>query len=79
MACIKKEYKDEKQIPLSDFKHVVNNWHPTKNKKLQQSDVLSGSGKKIHFKCPNGHNFIKTARDSIKKKDRWKLSNMPNM
>jgi hypothetical protein len=68
MAGIKKEYKDEKQIPLSDFKHVVNNWHPTKNKKLQPSDVLSGSGKKIHFKCPNGHNFIKTARDSIKKK-----------
>jgi len=36
---------------------LAKEWHPTKNGKLTPSDVLAGSGKRVWWKCKNGHEW----------------------
>lgn len=37
---------------------LANEWHPTKNGDLKPSDVMRGSGKKVWWKCAQGHEWI---------------------
>jgi len=37
--------------------HLAQEWHPTKNGTLTSSDVTYGSGKKVWWKCPVGHEY----------------------
>lgn len=50
---------------IADFPHLVSQWHPSKNKKLQPSSVSSGSSKKIWWKCDKGpdHEWTAAAKD----------------
>ena len=38
-------------------------WHPTKNGMLKPSDVTFGSGKKVWWKCPIGHEYQASMHD----------------
>lgn len=38
-------------------------WHPTKNGTLKPSDVTFGSGKKVWWKCPIGHEYKASMHD----------------
>ena len=52
---------------LNDFEtkypETAKEWHPTKNGKLKPSDVTFGSGKKVWWKCPVGHEYQAVIRD----------------
>ena len=39
---------------------LAKEWHPTKNGDLTPSDVMPGSGKKVWWICPNGHEYEAT-------------------
>jgi len=39
------------------FPKIASEWHPTKNGKLKPKDIVSGSNKKMWFKCKNGHEW----------------------
>jgi DNA-directed RNA polymerase subunit RPC12/RpoP/very-short-patch-repair endonuclease len=39
---------------------LAKEWHPTKNKPLAPSNVSYGSGKKVWWMCPNGHEYQAT-------------------
>jgi Probable Zinc-ribbon domain len=41
-------------------KKIARDWHPTKNGKLQPTDVTYGSGKRVWWLCKYGHEW--TAR-----------------
>lgn len=42
---------------LSEYPELVKQWHPTKNKSINPNDVTPGSGKKVWWKCSNGHEW----------------------
>ena len=42
---------------------LAKEWHPTKNHDLSPFDVTSGSGKKVWWLCPLGHEYQVTIRD----------------
>lgn len=44
----------------SEYSHIVNEWHPTKNGNLQPEDVTLGSNKKVWFLCKECGNEWKT-------------------
>ena len=52
---------------LNDFAtkypEIAKEWHPTKNGNLRPSDVTFGSGKKVWWKCPIGHEYQAVVRD----------------
>ena len=52
---------------LNDFEtknpEIAKEWHPTKNGNLKPSDVTSGSGKKVWWICPVGHEYQAVIRD----------------
>ena len=37
------------------FPNIAAQWHPTKNEDLKPGSVTRGSGKKVWWKCPEGH------------------------
>ena len=37
---------------------LAKEWHPTKNGKLTPKDVMPNSGKKVWWRCKNGHEFV---------------------
>ena len=39
------------------YPEIAKEWHPTKNGNLKPSDVTYGSGKKVWWKCPIGHEY----------------------
>ena len=45
------------------FPELAKEWHPTKNGDLKPSDVTYGSGKKVWWKCPIGHEYQAVVRD----------------
>ena len=45
------------------FPDIAKEWHPTKNNKLKPSDITYGSGKKVWWKCPVGHEYQAVVRD----------------
>lgn len=40
--------------------YLANEWHPKKNKDLTPQEVTYGSGKKVWWVCPNGHEYPAT-------------------
>ena len=46
-------------MKLTEFPHLVKEWHPTKNGDLRPEDVTHGSGKKVWWLCPQGHSYEK--------------------
>lgn len=45
------------------FPHLAKEWHPTKNGMLHPSDVTFGSGKKVWWICPIGHEYKASIHD----------------
>ena len=45
---------------LTTHPELAKEWHPTKNKPLAPSNVSYGSGKKVWWMCPNGHEYQAT-------------------
>ena len=45
------------------FPEIAKEWHPTKNGNLKPSDVTYGSGKRVWWKCPVGHEYQAVVRD----------------
>ena len=45
------------------FPEVAAEWHPTKNGSLKPSEVTSGSGKRVWWRCPVGHDYQAVVRD----------------
>ena len=42
---------------LSEYPELIKEWHPTKNGELKPSEVTFGSGKKVWWLCPKGHEY----------------------
>ena len=42
---------------LTSYPELVKEWHPTKNGDLTPSNFTHGSGKKVWWKCPKGHDY----------------------
>jgi hypothetical protein len=42
---------------LSLFPKIASEWHPTKNGELKPEGFTSGSGKKVWWLCPKGHDY----------------------
>ena len=42
---------------LSSYPELVKEWHPTKNGDLTPEDFTYGSGKKVWWLCPKGHEW----------------------
>jgi hypothetical protein len=40
------------------FAKIAKEWHPTKNKPLTPKDVVSGSSRKVWWKCGKGHEWL---------------------
>ena len=45
------------------FPELAKEWHPTKNGSLKPLNVTYGSGKKVWWKCPVGHEYQAIVRD----------------
>lgn len=43
--------------------HLAEEWHPTKNNNLTPFDVTAGSGKRVWWLCPLGHEYQATIHD----------------
>ena len=43
---------------LSSYPELVKEWHPTKNGELTPDDFTYGSGKKVWWLCPEGHDYV---------------------
>ena len=39
------------------FPEIAKDWHPTKNGDLTPSDVVAGTGQRVWWKCPRGHEW----------------------
>jgi len=50
------------------FPEVAKEWHPTKNNDLTPNDFVYGSGKKVWWKCSEGHEWYR----SIEKRTNYK-------
>ena len=50
---------------LSDFPHLVAEWHVTKNAGLEPSKITYASGRKVWWKCDKGddHEWISAIND----------------
>ena len=42
---------------IEKMPELAKQWHPTKNKDISLNDVTCGSGKKVWWKCSNGHEW----------------------
>lgn len=45
------------------YTELIKEWHPTKNKSLTPYQVTSGSGKKVWWKCKQGHEWIMAVKE----------------
>ena len=45
------------------YPEIAKEWHPTKNGDLKPSDVTFGSGKRVWWKCPVGHEYQASVHD----------------
>ena len=44
-------------MKLTEFPHLVKEWHPTKNGDLRPEDITHGSDKKAWWLCSKGHSY----------------------
>ena len=42
---------------LSEYPELLREWHPTKNGELKPEDFTHGSGEKVWWLCPKGHDY----------------------
>lgn len=42
---------------IEKMPELAKQWHPTRNKDISLNDVTCGSGKKVWWKCSNGHEW----------------------
>jgi translation initiation factor IF-1 len=42
----------------SRYPNIAKEWHPSLNRKLQPNEVTYGSGEKVWWLCPNGHEYF---------------------
>ena len=45
------------------YPEIAKEWHPTKNGELKPCDVTYGSGKRVWWKCPIGHEYQASIHD----------------
>ena len=53
---------------IINYSHIMDEWHPTKNKDINPSTLSTGSGKRIYFICKNKHEYSKSIRHRFLKK-----------
>ena len=58
--CINKIVIKGKNDLATTHPELAKEWHPTKNGKLNPDNVSKGSGKKVWWKCPHGHEYLAT-------------------
>ena len=56
--CVNKVCISGKNDLQTSHPELAKEWHPTKNGDLKPTDVTSGSGKRVWWKCPHGHEYI---------------------
>ena len=54
-------------MKLTEFPHLVKEWHPTKNGDLRPEDVTHGSGKKVWWLCSKNHDYEAAIKDRATK------------
>ena len=47
------------------YPELAKQWHPTKNVDLTPSSISKKNGKKVWWRCPNGHEWQATPRDRV--------------
>ena len=52
---------------LSDYPHLIKEWHPTKNGELKPVDLTHGSNKKVWWLCSKGHSHYSTISNRTSK------------
>ena len=55
------EYRNNKlgsNSLAAKYPSIASEWDYEKNKGLQPQDILAASGKKVWWKCPNGHSYL---------------------
>ena len=55
-------------MKLTEFPHLVKEWHPTKNGDLRPEDVTHASKKLVWWKCIQGHTFQSAIRNRTRQK-----------
>ena len=55
-------------MKLSSYKHLVKEWHPTKNGELTPDDYTHGSDMKVWWVCDKGHSFSTSVSDRTRQK-----------
>ena len=53
-------------MKLTEFPHLVKEWHPTKNGDLRPEDVTHGSHKKVWWLCSIGHSYYSVVSNRTK-------------
>ena len=53
-------------MKLTEFPHLVKEWHPTKNGDLRPEDITHGSHKKVWWLCSKGHNYYSDVSNRTK-------------
>lgn len=56
-ACAGKVVSDKNRLSTL-YPEIAAEWHPSKNKNLTSKDVSYGSGKRVWWLCPNGHEYF---------------------
>lgn len=54
-------------MKLTQFPHLVEEWHPDKNGDLTPEDVTHGSSRKVWWLCSNGHSYESRISDRTRK------------
>ena len=52
---------------VSEYPHLVREWHPTKNGDLTPDNVTHGSGKLIWWVCRRGHEYQRTVHSRTRR------------
>ena len=55
---------------LSEYPELISEWHPTKNGELKPDKVTHGSGKKVWWLCPKGHEYDSIISNRTSKKSK---------
>jgi hypothetical protein len=56
------ELSDGKKY-VSDIPELLAEWHPTKNGELLPVDISYGSGRKLWWRCAEGHEWVASMFD----------------
>jgi Probable Zinc-ribbon domain len=65
--CNRRKANEENSI-VTTHPHLVKEWHPDRNEGLTPSLVLSGTEKKVWWRCRKGHEWVAAVNDRARKK-----------